>query len=65
MSFKTLSDAQTSLPADVKLSCTFGYPGEGGFTAFYRRDDGARWTIKNGPWNDIAPDRSWTVERVD
>lgn len=53
-----MTEALNQLPADAKWSCSFGYPGEGGFTEFYRQPDGTKWIITNGQWGD-----EWKCER--
>ncbi len=45
-----MTEAYNQLPADAKWSSSFGNPGEGGFTEFYRTPNGERWIISNGPW---------------
>lgn len=43
------ADVYAMLPGDAKWSCSFGYPGQGGFTEFWV-SGGRRWIIQNGPW---------------
>jgi hypothetical protein len=61
MTFKFYSDAAAQLPADAKWSCSFGYPGEGGYSEYHRDTTGKRYVISNGKWNAIAP-FDWTVK---
>ena len=55
------NEAYSLLPADAKWSCSFGYPGEGGFTEYYRDAKGERWVIKNGPWSGFGDE--WSCEK--
>lgn len=45
----TQQDAYRLLPKDAKWSCSFGNPGEGGFTEYHRTPAGDRWIVSNGP----------------
>jgi hypothetical protein len=56
--FKSYSQARAALPIDAIWSCSFGYPGNSGFTEYYRDASGQRWTISNGPWGD-----DWKMQR--
>ncbi len=56
----TYTEAYDALPKDAKWSSSFGYPGQGGFTEYWRQPDGTQWIVKNGPWN--GPE-VWTVEK--
>lgn len=56
------NDAYAMLPADAAWSCSFGYPGEGGFNEYYRTASGERWIISNGPWDAFPLD--WQCKRV-
>jgi hypothetical protein len=47
-----MNKAYDQLPADAVWSCSFGYPGEGGFTEYHRQPDGTKWVITNGQWGD-------------
>lgn len=53
-----MKNAYDQLPADAKWSCSFGNPGEGRFTEFFRQPDGTKWAITNGSWGD-----EWKCER--
>ena len=44
----TRNEAYALLPADALWSCSFGYPGEGGFKEFYRTRAGEEFHISNG-----------------
>ena len=57
----TYSQAIAKLPADAALSCTFGYPGVGGYAEYHRDAAGNRYVIANGRWDD--PVKVWTFER--
>lgn len=59
---QTQQHALAQLPTDAKWSCSFGYPGQQGFTEYYRQPDGTRWILTNGPWHAIAPD--WQIKRA-
>ena len=48
----TKKEAYDKLPPDAKWSCSFGYPGEGGFTEIYRTPDGNRFQMQNGYFGD-------------
>ncbi len=58
-------EAVESLPADAVWSSTFGNPGEGGFTEYWRQPDGTRWTISNGPWHLIECEFDWHCQKVE
>ena len=57
MAYKTYREARAQLPAGATWSCSFGYPGEGGYVECWRLPDGVRWDIKNGAWDD---GHAWT-----
>lgn len=48
----TSQEAYAKLPANAKWSSSFGNPGEGGFSEFYRTPDGKRFEIGNGRFGD-------------
>ena len=54
--YSRLSDVRAS------LSSTFGNPGEPGYCAFYRTQDGQRYELSNGPWN--GPGNRWAIRRA-
>jgi hypothetical protein len=56
--FKSYSEAREALPVDAKWSCSFGYPGNGGFAEYYRDAQGARHVITNGTYGD-----EWKLRR--
>jgi hypothetical protein len=56
----TYSELTDALPLNAKWSSSFGHPGEGGYTEYWRNDAGERWVITNGPYNAVAP-FDWTV----
>jgi len=56
----TYQQATAKLPTDAKWSSSFGNPGEGGYTEFWRTQT-QRFILSNGRWDDIAP-FSWTCE---
>jgi hypothetical protein len=47
-----------------KLSSTFGYPGQGGYTEIYNAPDGTRHKISNGPWNAAQP-FTWSTRAIE
>lgn len=47
--------AYQALPADAEWSCSFGYPGEGGYVEFSRTATGERWEISNGRFDAVQP----------
>ena len=57
---RTYNEAVQQLPADAAWSCSFGYPGEGGFTEYYRTPAGKRYIITNGRWDDVQ--RNWRCQ---
>ena len=59
LSARTL--AYRKLPQGAVWSCSFGDPGDGGFTEFYRVPNGWRYKISNGPWNGPL---NWTCTKV-
>ena len=48
---------------NLKLRCTFGGPGEGGYNEFYGDQDGNRYRVSNGSWSAVRPFK-WTIEKV-
>lgn len=56
----TSQEAYAQLPAAAKWSSSFGNPGEGGFTEFYRTPDGKRFEIGNSRWGD-----EWFIREVE
>ena len=58
----TEREAYDMLPAGAVWSCSFGYPGEGGYVEYHRTPDGERWVIRNGPHDAFRP-FDWTCER--
>ena len=57
---KTYSEARNALPADAKWSCSFGYPGEGGYSEYWRVD-GKRFEVSNGSGQFVFAPFVWTV----
>lgn len=53
-----MTAAYELLPTDAKWSCSFGNPGEGNFTEYFRTPNGDRWVISNGRWGD-----EWKCEK--
>lgn len=58
----TVEQAYDALPSDAKWSCSFGYPGEGGFTEFWRTPNGDRWVVTNGK---SSINLEWQCRKVD
>jgi hypothetical protein len=54
-------DARAAISADAIWSSSFGNPGEGGYSEYWRAADGARWVISNGSYLDCG--RAWTAQR--
>jgi hypothetical protein len=50
-------DVYAMLPEGAAWSCSFGYPGQGGFTEYWLAA-GRRWVIANGEYWD---GKSWTI----
>lgn len=61
----TYFDAAAQLPADAKWSSTFGNPGDGGYTEYWRQPDGTRWIISNGPWHLIECEFDWHCQKTE
>lgn len=58
----TEREAYNSLPGRAALSCSFGYPGEGGYNEFHRTPTGEVWIISNGPYDAMQP-FEWTCQQ--
>lgn len=58
----TYKEAYKALPTDAAWSCSFGYPGEGGYNEFHRTPAGERWIISNGPYDAQSP-FEWTFKQ--
>jgi hypothetical protein len=59
----TYQDALNLLPSDASVSCTFGFPGEGGYSEFHRTPDGRRFEITNGSYMAFSP-FAWVMREV-
>jgi hypothetical protein len=64
MAYKTRADALRCLPDNARLSSSFGYQAEGGYTEFWRDIIGRRWRIQHGR-DYLDTHGPWTVERCD
>ena len=53
----TRNEAYKLLPEGAVWSCSFGYPGEGGYVEYHRLGND-RWTISNGPYDGGG--QNWT-----
>lgn len=58
----TYKQVYESLPADAVWSCSFGYPGEGGFVEYFRQPNGTKWIVSNGSYLDCEP-FNWQVRQ--
>ena len=56
----TYAQATAQLPANAKWSCSFGNPGEGGYTEYHRDAAGNRYEISNGRWDEGSD--KWTIK---
>lgn len=56
-------EAYDLLPKDAKWSASFGYPGEGGFTEYWRTPTGERFVITNGPYHLTRDEFDWQCRR--
>lgn len=59
----TYEQALAAMPEGFEWSSSFGYPGEGGYTEFWRNAAGTRWTVSNGTWMAFAP-FSWVASEL-
>lgn len=61
----TQQEAYDLLPTDAVWSCSFGNPGETGFTEYHRTPSGERWVITNGPRDHwLVRPTAWTCEKT-
>ena len=60
----TYAQAAAKVPAEAQWSCSFGYPGEGGYVEYYRDAAGNRYVVGNGRWDEYTCPRVWTFEAV-
>lgn len=51
------------LPPGAKWSSSFGYPGEGGYSEFWRAD-GKRFEVSNGSGQFVFAPFVWTVKEI-
>jgi hypothetical protein len=58
----TYQQAINQFPADAEWSCSFGNPGEGGYTEFHRDAAGNRYELANGPWHSNG--KTWSIKRT-
>ncbi|HTI81788.1 MAG TPA: hypothetical protein VL614_15170 [Acetobacteraceae bacterium] len=61
----SLTEALKALPADAKWSCSFGNPGEGGYTEYHRTPAGERWIVSNGPYYLHPFQFDWHCQKVE
>ena len=60
----TYIEALNLLPADVTCTATFGNPGDGGYSEYWRsKVTGERWSVGNGSHLDTAP-FNWIVKQI-
>ena len=57
------AEAVASLPLGARVSSSFGYPGDGPCSVYFKFPDGSRWVVSNGVW-PACNDGLWTAERV-
>lgn len=57
---KTYAEARKAVPAKAWCSASFGNPGCGGYSEYWRSGE-RRWEISNGPW--CGPEE-WTVTEI-
>lgn len=63
----TFLEARKSLPAFARWSSSFGNPGEGGYTEYWRvrrGDHTERYEISNGSWMEREP-FMWSLRRLE
>ena len=60
----TQAQARALIPADAKLSSSFGNPGEGGYVEYFTRPSGQRWALSNGPWHLCRWELQWQAKPV-
>jgi hypothetical protein len=58
----TYQQAAAQLPQHAEWSCSFGYPGEGGYVEYHRDAFGNRYVLTNGRYD--GPANVWTFEQV-
>lgn len=51
----TEDEAHAQLPKGAVWSCSFGNPGEGGYSEYWRLPNGRRAIVGNGPWDALKP----------
>ncbi len=56
----TYGEALAALPHGAAWSASFGYPGEGGYSEYWRTPDGRRFEISNGSYLDDG--QTWKME---
>lgn len=61
--FGSYKEAAATLPAGAKWSASFGNPGQGGYSEYFRTAEGKRFAIENGSWSAFEP-FVWTVKEV-
>lgn len=65
MQYEKRDEAYNQIPKDAVWSCSFGYPGEGGFTEYWRTSTGELWKITNGPYHLLPCEFDWHSQRVE
>ena len=60
----TYQQATGTLPKGAKWSSSFGYPGEGGYSEFWRTSDGKRFEISNGRGEFVFAPFVWSVKEA-
>jgi hypothetical protein len=60
----TYAEAADGLPSDARWSCSFDYPGEGGYCERYRTPCGDVWQISNGSWDLLPFEFDWCCKKL-
>ena len=59
--FPSHQAAIMATPAGTRWSCSFGYPGQGGYSEFLHTPDDRCLILRNGDWDACKP-FVWTLE---
>jgi len=62
-SLTSYEQAINSIGIDTEWSCSFGNPGEGGYSEYRRDAKGRRFIVSNGSYLDSAPFH-WTAQEA-
>ena len=58
--FTSHHDAIMATPAGTRWSCSFGQPGEGGYSEYLHTPDDRCFIVSNGLWDALKP-FTWTL----